>query len=135
MAKILQAVNLFGPKLELKTTAQLDVVAEWMAMRTGLNTSEVMMVFQEMSDALLHFNKDGVPVKIPGVGTFTPSINRNGEFSVNFRADMALKNGINSPNAVRAVIRNKNRIGISNEAYKELWDTEFPEDPLVIPEE
>ena len=37
MANLLQAVNKYGPKVELKTTTHLDQVAEWMAMRTGLN--------------------------------------------------------------------------------------------------
>jgi nucleoid DNA-binding protein len=134
MASILQATNYFGPKLELRSTAQLEKLAEWMAMRTGLNKSEVLMVLQEMSDAILNFNKEGTPVKFPGVGTFTPSINRNGEFSINFRADMALKNGMNTPNAYSGTIRNKANSGIDNAALKALWDAEFPDDPLVIPE-
>jgi len=82
MAKLLQAVTQFGPKLELQPTAQLDKLSEWMAMRTGLNKSEAMMVFQESSEAILNFCKDGKPVKIPGVGTFTPSLDRNGEVSI-----------------------------------------------------
>lgn len=135
MARILQAINLYGAKLELKPTARLDQLAEWMAMRTGLNKSEVLMVLQEMSDATLNFNREGTPVKFPGVGTFTPSINREGEISINFRADVALKNGINSMNAYRGVVRNKNTINISNAALKELWDADHPEDPLEIPEE
>jgi len=50
MAKIVQAVNQYGPRLELKPTAQLDKLAEWMAMRTGVNKSEVMSVYQESSE-------------------------------------------------------------------------------------
>ena len=44
MAKILQAVNAYGPKLDLNKTAQLKEVVNWMSSRTGLNKSEVMMV-------------------------------------------------------------------------------------------
>jgi hypothetical protein len=97
-----------------------------MAMRTGLNKSEVLMVLQEMSDAILNFNKEGTPVKFPGVGTFTPSINRNGEFSINFRADMALKNGINAPNAYSGTIRNKANIGISKIRQRESNHANYP---------
>lgn len=132
MAKILQAIVEFGPRLELKPTAKLEKVAEWMAMRTGLNKSEVMMVFQEESEAILNFCNDGVPVKIPGVGTFTPSIDRDGSLSINFRADMELKNGINVPNGYSGEVSNKANIGITNERLKELWDAAHPEDPLVI---
>ena len=135
MSTILQAVNQYGPKLEFKPTAQLEKVAEWMAMRTGLNKSEVMMVFQESSEAILYFCKSGQPVKIPGVGTFTPSMDRNGEVLINFRADMELKNGINTPSAYDGVIVNRERIGWTNSQYKELWDADHPSDPLVIPAE
>jgi hypothetical protein len=132
MAVILQAVNQYGPKLELKPTAQLDKLAEWMAMRTGVNKSEVMSIFQESSEAILWFCKSGQPVKIPGVGTFTPSMNRDGEFLINFRADVELKNGINTPSAYDGVIENKDRIGWTNEQYKAAWDADHPTDPLII---
>lgn len=135
MATILQAVNQYGPKAALKPTAQLEKLAEWMAMRTGVNKSEALMIFQESSEAILYFCKDGQPVKIPGVGTFTPSINRHGDLLIHFRADVALKNGINTPSAYGGVIANKERIGWTNEQYKEAWDADHPDDPLEIPEE
>ena len=135
MAKILQAVSQYGPKLELKPTAQLDKLAEWMAMRTGINKSEAMMVFQESSEAILYFCKGGQPVKIPGVGTFTPSMDRNGELMINFRADMELKNGINTPSAYEGEVANKERIGWTNQQYKAIWDLNHASDPLVIPTE
>jgi hypothetical protein len=40
MARVMRAVREYGPKLEFNPTAQLDQVAKWMAMRTGLNRSE-----------------------------------------------------------------------------------------------
>jgi hypothetical protein len=40
MARMLQAVNAYGPKVALNPTTKLDQVADWMAMRTGLNKSE-----------------------------------------------------------------------------------------------
>jgi hypothetical protein len=101
-------------------------------MRTGLNKSDVMMAFGEISDAILYYNRDGVPVKIQGVGTFTPYINRSGGFSVHYRADMSLKNGINSPGAFEGEVLNKERIGLSDEEYKALWDADHPDDPLEI---
>lgn len=132
MANLLQAVNQYGPKIELKTTAQLEKVAEWMAMRTGLNKSEVMMVLQEMSEAILNFTKDGTPVKLPGIGTFTPTMDREGIFNISLRADTALKNGLNAPGAYGGGIANKARVGITNEKLKELWDADHPDDPLNV---
>ena len=132
MAKLVQAVNIYGPKVDHKPTAQLDKISDWISMRTGLNKSDVLMAFTEISDAILYYNRDGVPAKILGVGTFSPYINRAGEFSVHFRADMALKNGINSPGNYQGELLNKERIGLSNEEYKTLWDADHPGDPLEV---
>lgn len=132
MARLVQAVNIYGPKVDHKTTAQLERLSEWISMRTGLNKSDVMMACGEISDAILYFNRDGTPVKILGVGTFTPYIDRAGGFTVHFRADMALKNGINSPGKYEGEIQNRERVGLSNEEYKDLWDADHPDDPLEI---
>jgi len=101
-------------------------------MRTGLNKSEVMMVLQETNDAVLYFNSQGTPIKLPGVGTFTPSVDREGTFKINFRADMDLKKRINAGGAYTGTVLNKNRIGLDNAGYKELWDADHADDPLEI---
>ena len=132
MANFLKAIVQYGPRLNLNSTAQLDQVAELMAMRTGLKKSEVMMVLQEQSEVITHFGKHGTPVKLPGVGIFSPSIDRHGEFSVNFRADSALKSGINAQNAYRGGMKNRANIRMDNQRLKELWDAEHPEDPLEL---
>ena len=62
-----------------------------------------------------------------------PSIDREGEYSINFCADMELKSGINAHNAYGGEVKNKANAGITNERLKELWDAEHPADPLVIP--
>ena len=79
----------------------------------------------------MNFNKDGAPVKLPGVGTFTPSTDRDGKINIGFRADTALKNGLNASGAFRGVIANKTNIGVTNEKLKELWDADHSGDPLT----
>jgi len=132
MAKILQAVRDYGPKLELGPTAQLKEQTDWMASRTGLNPSEVSMVLQETSAMLLAFLNRGIPVKLPGVGIFTPSIDRHGVVKVNLRVDTALKDGCNARDAYHGAIVNRERMGLSDEEYKALWDAAHPDDPLEI---
>ena len=132
MARIVQAVSAYGPKLEMSPTAQLGQVADWMAMRTGINKSEVMMVLQEMNEAILYFNGQGTPMKLPGVGTFSPGISREGTFRINFRADTSLKKGINAPNGYTGRMANKGRVGLDNAGYKELWDADHADDPLDV---
>jgi hypothetical protein len=132
MATILQAVNALGPKLELNQTAELREVANWMSMRTGVKKSEVQMILQEASEAILYFNCQGTPVRLPGVGTFTPTIGRRGTKRINLRNDPALKNGINAPGAYTGKIRNKSRIGLDDQGYKDLWDPDHRDNPLEI---
>lgn len=131
MANILQAVNAYGPKLELNKTAQLDRVVSWMASRTGINKSEVLMVLQELHEAIIFFNSDGTPVKIPGVGTFTPSVNRSAEIRIGFRADAQLKKAMKYGENYTGRMRNRNGAKLDNAALKEKWDAEHPDNLLV----
>ncbi len=133
MSKFISAYQKYGPKLILKPLVELKLVAERLAERTGLNKSEVMMVQQEQSEAILYFAKLGMPVKLPGIGVFTPSIDRDGKISINFRADPVLTHGINAYQVFDGEIAHRDHIGWTNEQYKETWDTEFPQDPLEIP--
>jgi nucleoid DNA-binding protein len=103
-----------------------------MSSRTGLNKSEVMMVIQELNEAISFFNGQGTPVKLPDIGTFSPSIKTDGTFKINFRTDNALKNHINTPGAYTGRMNNKGNIGLTNEEYKALWDADHPGDPLEI---
>jgi hypothetical protein len=52
MATFLNAFRAYGPKLDLGPTAQLDELVDWMASRTGINKSEVMMMFPKTSEVL-----------------------------------------------------------------------------------
>ena len=90
------------------------------------------MVLQEMSEMIVYFNGQGTPVKLPGLGIFTPSIDRHGTYKINLRTDSALKKGLNAPDAYKGKLANKANIGLDNAGYKELWDAEHPEDPLEV---
>lgn len=91
-----------------------------------------MMMLQELNEAILYFNCQGTPVKLPGIGIFSPSIDRSGKLDINLRPDVALRQGINLPRAYSGQIRNRVNIGLDNAGYKSLWDTDHPEDPLEV---
>ncbi len=132
MAKLLQAYVEFGPKVRLNPTVGLDQLADFITARTSVNKGEVMMVLSELSAAAIFFNKLGTPIKFPGIGTLTPTIDRTGKFSLKFRADSALKNAINAVGAFTGEIGNAENIGLDNAGYKLLWDAAHPTDPLDI---
>ncbi len=132
MAKIVQAVRKYGPKLERPSTVEIDELVEWMARRTGLNKSEVIAVLAELHDGLLFFNRAGRAVKLPDIGTFSPGIDRHGGLRLHFRPAVRLRNEFANGDKYYGRIKNKPRIGWSDEAYKALWDAEHPDDALDI---
>ena len=132
MAYLIQAVKAYGPKLDLNQTLQLNEVADWMAMRTGLNKNETLMILQELNEAILYFNRQGTPIKLPGIGIFSPSIDSDGVIRINLRADNELRNSINNANAYVGQVLNSVNIGLDSQGYKALWDADHPDDPLEV---
>ncbi|NJN98146.1 MAG: hypothetical protein HC875_30715 [Anaerolineales bacterium] len=132
MAKLITAHQAFGPQLKLNSTVQLNEVADWIARGTNLKEGDVLHVLHELNKAILYFNRHGTPVKLPGIGIFTPSIDRDGVIKINLRADVSLRHEINSPRAYTGQINNKANIGIDNERYKAMWDLTHPDDPLEV---
>lgn len=130
MAHLLQAVRAYGPRLELEPAAGEEEIIAYMERRTGLNASEAIMMLYELHDAILYFNRGGRPVKLPRLGTFTPSIDRHGTLKINFRPGVRLKKQIKQRHKYRGVIQNQEAIGLDNEGYKERWDADHPDDPL-----
>jgi hypothetical protein len=90
------------------------------------------MVLDELKSAVLFFNRMGSPVKLPGLGWFSPTIKRDGKLKINLRVDKDLHKGINADDAFYGEVINHTHIGLDDAAYKSLWDTEYPDDPLEI---
>lgn len=132
MAKFIEAIRRYGPRLKLNSTVPLRELAHWISMRTSLNENEVLMVLQELKAAILYFNCLGTPVKLPGLGRFSPSIAVNGTYRINLRLDSELRDRINFPKAFSGRIENRGNVGIAKEDLKSLWDAENPSDPLEL---
>jgi len=101
-------------------------------MRTGLDKSKVRMALQEANMAIPYMNSQGTAVKLPGVDALTPSVNREGAFKINIRADTSLRKRITAPHAYSDRMDNKGRIGLDNACYNEFWNTNHPDDPLNV---
>jgi hypothetical protein len=131
MAKPIQAMREYGPRLELGPLAETENVVEWvMARNRFLSRGMVKVALIEIAEAVLHFNGEGIPVRLEGLGIFTPTIDRNGTIKHSYRADAKLKKRSNAAGAYTGTVLNKNRIGLDDAGYKELWDADHPDDPL-----
>jgi hypothetical protein len=81
---------------------------------------------------VLYFNRRGTPVKLAGLGVFSPSINRNGKYRINVRVDPKLVKDINADDSFNKRVTNRDTIGLDNDGFKVLWDAEHPDDPLEL---
>ena len=131
MAKRINAIKALMPQIELNQTVKVDELAKYISRGTNLNPAEIRFVLQELKDALLFFTRSGQPVKLEGLGTFTPGIRLNGEFTINVRVDRELVNGLNRPDVFKGRIRNRDSIGKSGDQLVAEWDRANPEDPVL----
>lgn len=132
MAKPIEAFSKFGPKIKLNSLLPPRDLEEWIGMRTGKTAGEVALMLHELKAAIIYFNRRGTPVKLPGLGLFSPSISREGKYRINVRIDNALRKGINADDAFNGRVINRGNIGLDNESFKAMWDEAYPEDPLEL---
>ena len=128
MAKRINAIKALMPQIELNQTIQVNELTQYISRGTNLNPSEIKFVLDELSNALLFFTSRGQPVKLEGLGTFTPGIRLNGEFKLNVRVDRELVNGLNGPDAFKGRIRNRTNIGKSGDDLVREWNQHNPHD-------
>jgi hypothetical protein len=129
MAKLLQAIRLYGPRISPGRTVMLEEVAAWMAARASLNEPEIKALLWDLSEAIAHFTRTGANVRMGGVGRFRPTMGRDGGIRIRYAADPGLKASVGGADFT-GVIVNPSRIGLDNDGYKRLWDRDHPDDPL-----
>lgn len=130
MASRIQAINAYRPKIELGPRVETEEFSNYVSSRTGLNESEVREVLYECRDGTAFFNKQARPVHLIGMGTYSPGLKLNGEFTVNHRADIYVKKQLNLDGEFRGVIINREHIGMTSEELVALWNQEHPDDPI-----
>ena len=130
MAKQIQAISKYCPKVKLGKTVQEKELIEYIADRTGLNKGDVRMALGELSDAIVFFNKRGEGVKLEGIGIYHPSIDLNGRISVSHTLDGDISSALNASGAFTGEIENKENIGKSTADLIAQWNKDNPSDPI-----
>ncbi len=133
MAKLVQAVRRFGPRVVRPRALRDSELSEWLAGRTGLTRAQVAAVLYELSAAISFFNRAGMTLRLAGVGTFQPTIRHSGRLRIRYFMASELRREMNATGAFAGEIANRENIGLDFTSLKALWDTEFPDDPLEPP--
>ena len=131
MATKIEAIGAYRPKLVLNPTAKLDQLIDFIAMRTGLNKGSVQLVLAELSDAVVFYNLQGTPVKIEGLGIYTPTIDMEGALDSAHRTDQAIVKALNVPGVYKGVIENRENVGKTTAELVEIWNKAHPNDPIA----
>ena len=106
MAKLIQAVGLYGPRVTVARTVQTRQIAEYIASRTSLNRSEIEGVLRD------------------------PIIDLGGVLDVGFRLDTSIDGALNAPGAFTGEVTNRENVGKSSADLKQLWNTDHPDDQI-----
>jgi hypothetical protein len=131
MATRIEAIAKYRPRVDLARTVTMLELAEYIAGRTGLNRGEILNMLAELNEAVIFFGRQGMSTKINDLGTFWPSITLSGRLKENVRLDVSVGKALNVVSAFTGVITNRENIGKSVDELVEMWNEEFPEDPIV----
>ena len=130
MAHILEAYNLYGPRIRRGVTADLDEVARFVAQSTGLDDSQIRMVLGKLRDAVLHYTQQGRGITLEGIIHLWPTIDRHGEVSLGRRLNHRLLKALNRLERFKAHIDNFEHREWKPDDYHTAWDEDHPLDPI-----
>ena len=132
MAITIQAVNAYRPRIEQGNTVQKPELLRAASRATGIVEGTLDQSIKELRDQIIEFNRAGRAVKVEGLGTFSPSIDMDGNLSISFRPSTAFANGLNIPGIFTGRIINRENIGKTSDELVIKWNEAFPEDPVVF---
>jgi hypothetical protein len=132
MAKRMKAIQVYSPRVKLGKRVELREIVKYIADRTGLNKGEIDYVISELQAAVIHYIRQGRPVKVKGLGTYAPTVKVNGIFDVGFRVDNEIRNELNKPDTFMGEIDNQDMMGKTTEDLVARWNKEHQDDPVKI---
>lgn len=132
MAKQVTVTRLCGPRIKLDNVIEIDELARYTAGRAGLKKGQIQLALNELQGALTHFLLMGKPVRLEGIGIFSPAIDSNGNLKISFKIDKPFLREFNAQREnFTGKIVNEENIGKSVDQLIETWNTEHPDDPVA----
>lgn len=131
MANRIKAIKALCPRLDLDTTASTERFMELITQRTTLSKGVVRNVQESEIETLTGLLLEGRSVHA-GIATYSPSINLDGEFTVNVRVDVRILRALNAAGAYRGRIVNADNIGKRAEDLIAFWNAAHPDDLVEI---
>jgi hypothetical protein len=130
MAKLIQAISTYGPRVRLGDAIDSQRFTELIIRRTTLASGLVKGVQESQVEALIDLLGEGRPVHT-GIAIFTPTVDLQGNIGVSVRLNKRILRALNSPNGFTGKITNKANTGKSSREIVDLWNKEHPDDPVA----
>ena len=130
MAKKIQAVAAYGPRIDLIEAADVERFMSLITQRTTLSAGVVKNVQESEVETLIGLLKEGRPVHT-GVAIFTPSINLEGQIDVSVRVDKRILSALNSNGGFTGKLLHAENIGKTSDDLVVLWNEKHPEDLIA----
>ena len=130
MATMIQAYQTYRPRIQRGIPADLEEVARFIALSTGLDHWQIHMVLGKLHDAIIHYARQGRGVKLKEIISLWPTMNCKGVFSLGQRLNPRLLAALNHAVRFKAPIKHFERLFWSKADYRAAWNAEHPDDPI-----
>jgi hypothetical protein len=129
MAKLIQAFSKYCPKIDLMEAADPRRFMELITQRTTLSAGVVKNVQESEVETLIGLLKEGRSVHT-GVAIFRPTIDAQGNLSVNVRVDKRITSALNVPGAFTGKVNNNANVGKTTDEIVYMWNQDHPDDMI-----
>ena len=130
MAKQIQAIVAYRPRIELGKAASPERFMELITQRTTLSSGVVKNVQESEVETLIGLLLEGQSVHT-GTAIYTPSVDLNGDFEIKVKVDARILRALNAQGAFRGTLVNASNIGKTGADLSALWNEAHPEDPVA----
>ena len=130
MAKRIEAIRYYRPRLKRMRRVEPDEFAEYVASTSHLTKGDVRHALADMSHALLTLIRSGQSVRLEGLGLIMPGIDTKGNFTVRLKPDRSLLGNVRRSNDFCGEVVNRQHIGKSGDDLVALWNAEHPDNKV-----
>jgi predicted histone-like DNA-binding protein len=104
-------INKKMPRLKLEKPMETRELLKEISERSGFTAGDVIGVIYALSDSLLSCCRNATPLRLEGMGLFSPTIKLDGKVSIRFKPDKHLLQELNRDNNLKNHITNRKNLG------------------------
>ena len=132
MARTIQAVTRYRPRLIASRTIGLSELAETLARSSLITADLARLVLADLRRATVLELTFGKAVSLPGIGRISLELRSNGAVRPVMRFDPAFRRAVADLDDYVGTVVNRESIGLSAAEMVARWNEEHPDDPVMV---